>query len=60
MFSVTSNTDASFEAEFHNDANRVTVKLDGPRLVSRSMKGDTFVVPLTQLTRRGRRLWVPL
>ncbi len=38
MFTVTSKTDTSFEGEFHDDANRVTVKLDGPHLVSRSMR----------------------
>jgi hypothetical protein len=37
MSTVTPKTDTSFEGAFHDDADRVTVKLDGPRLVSRSM-----------------------
>jgi hypothetical protein len=40
--------------------NRVTVKLDGTAPGITLDEGDTFVIPLTQLTRRGQRLWVPL
>ncbi len=35
MFTGMSRTDTSFEGEFHDDTNRVTLNLDGLRLVSR-------------------------
>jgi hypothetical protein len=53
MLTVTPKTDISFEGEFHDDANRVSVKLEGAAPGITLDDGDTFVIPLTQLRRVG-------